>query len=234
MNMWSIKYLLVLLFLNVTMLVYSQNSTSISQDTVKENGIYLEKTKKVSKYDLRQHWYRKYWSTLIPTQAVIQYAGNMALISTGIGWDYGSRREWETHAMFGFLPKYQSRRNKLTFTLKENFIPWSVYLGKGFAFEPLSTGLYLNSIIGHEFWAHQPVRYNSGYYTFSTKIHLNIFVGERITKRISPNRRLLVKSVTGFYEISSPDLYIFTKIKNKSLSLYDIICLSVGVKFQIL
>lgn len=234
MNWLTIKYMFLLLSLLLLPLpAKGADTTSVSRDTLGK-GVYVEVPRKISRYDIRQHRYRKYWAALIPTQWVVQYAGNMGLFSTGIGWDYGRHRQFETHFMVGFIPRNSSRRPKMTLTLKENYIPWSLHTGHGFAIEPLSTGFYVNSVMGHEFWDKQPVRYESGYYTFSTKLHFNLFVGERLTKLIPNNRRLLVKSVTAFYEISSPDLYIITKIKNSSVSLYDILCLSLGVKFQLL
>src|SRR5574344_234743 len=113
-------------------------------------------------------------------------------------------------------------------------MPWSYELGKGSSFEPLSCGIYFNTVFGHEFWAREPERYPKGYYKFSTKIRTNIFVGERVTKVISKNRRHYVKSLTLYYELSSNDLYIYTAIKNKYISLGDILSLSFGVKLQLL
>ena len=69
-----------------------------------------------SRYDKRIHYYRKGWASLIPTQHVLQFCGNMGLVSVGIGWDYGKRRQWETHLLVGFVPKYESDYAKMTFT----------------------------------------------------------------------------------------------------------------------
>ena len=51
----------------------------------------------------------------------------MGLLSWGIGWDYGKRGQWETDLLLGFIPRFSSRHFKMTMTLKQNFIPWSVY-----------------------------------------------------------------------------------------------------------
>ena len=61
---------------------------------------YVEKAKE-SYYDKRVHRYRKHWAALIPTQFIIQNAGNMGVVSAGLGWDYGNRRQWETDLLFG-------------------------------------------------------------------------------------------------------------------------------------
>ena len=116
-----------------------------------------------SKYDNRVHRYRKSWGALIPTQLVLQTCGNMGLFSFGIGWDYGKNRQWETQLLFGIIPKYDSNSVKMTMTLKENFIPWRVMFKKGWSFEPLECGLYLNTVFGSDFWTRQPSKYENGY-----------------------------------------------------------------------
>lgn len=89
------------------------------------DSIYVSQIQE-SRYDRRIHSYRKHWAALIPTQFVIQNAGNMGILSAGIGWNYGHRKQWETDLLFGYIPEHQSSRGKLTTTLKENYIPWSV------------------------------------------------------------------------------------------------------------
>jgi hypothetical protein len=225
----SRKITVISLLVGFSLPVLSNDSLQYNKDSV-----LLERPSHVSKYDKRQHYYRKSWAMLIPTQAVLQYAGNMGFISLGIGWDYGKHRQWETQWLFGFLPKYNSKRAKVTMTIKENYIPWSFDLGKGFSLEPLSCGLYVNTIFGHEFWTKQPVRYPNKYYLVSTKIRSNIFVGERVTRQIPENKRKFMKSVTFYYEMSTTDTYLLMKLKNHSIKFEDLVSLSFGLKMQLL
>ena len=159
----------------------------------------------MTKYDRRIHRHREHWAELIPTQFILQYAGNMGLMSVGIGWDYGKHKQWETNLLFGYLPKISSHRGKLTMTIKENFLPWSMYMKGGWLFEPLNT-----------------------------KVRINAFVGQRVTKIVPANKRKFLKSVSAFYEVSTCDLYMRLLVMEKKVSLWDILCLSVGVKMQIL
>lgn len=198
------------------------------------DSIYTEQPP-MSRYDKRIHRYRKHWAALIPTQFVMQNAGNMGFLSLGIGWDYGKRKQWETHLLFGYIPKHDSNRGKLTMTLKENYIPWSIYVKNGWSIEPLSASIYLNTVYGHEFWKTQPGRYPNGYYELmSTKFRLNVALGQHVTWQIPQAKRKGAKSVTLFYELSTCDLYIRTKFLEHSIPLKDIIGLSIGVKFQTL
>ena len=188
---------------------------------------------KHSRYDNRIHRYRRYWGALIPTQTVLQTCGNMGLFSFGVGWDYGKHRQWETQLLFGYIPKYDSNNAKMTMTLKQNYIPWSVTMGHGWAFEPLECGLYFNTVFGSDFWTKQPSKYGSGYYPFSTRIRPNIFVGERFTVDVPANRRKFVKSVTFFYELSTNDIYFMRFYRNGSAGFWDVFGLSLGIKTQL-
>lgn len=188
---------------------------------------------KHSRYDNRIHRYRRYWGALIPTQTVLQTCGNMGLFSFGVGWDYGKHRQWETQLLFGYIPKFDSNSAKMTMTLKQNYIPWSVTMGHGWAFEPLECGLYFNTVFGSDFWTKQPSKYGSGYYPFSTRIRPNIFVGERFTVDVSENRRKFVKSVTFFYELSTNDIYFMRFYRNGSAGFWDVFGLSLGIKTQL-
>lgn len=187
-----------------------------------------------SAYDKRIHRYRKHWAALIPTQFVIQNAGNMGLVSVGSGWNYGKRNQWETQFLIGFVPKHQSTRPKITTTMKENYIPWSYDIKPGVSIEPLTTSLYLNAIYGHEFWKKQPSRYPEGYYFMSTTFRFNVAVGQRITVQIPQKYRRYNKSVSFFYELSTCDLYIRNKVIDHNVKLSDIIGLSLGIKLQTL
>lgn len=203
-------------------------------DTTPSEGAVVDKGS-LSGYDRRVHYRRKYWGELIPTQVIIQNAGNMGLVSIGIGWDYGKHKQWETNLLLGYLPRYNSRRAKMTMTLKENFIPWSIYVRHGWLFEPLSCGIYFNTVFGSEFWDREPDRYPDKYYPLlKTKVRTNVFVGQRLTKIVPKNRRKFLKSITLFYEISSCDLYIRSAVMERDVSLWDILGLSLGLKLQLL
>lgn len=175
---------------------------------------------------------RQRWERLIPTYSKIQYAGNMGLLSFGTGWDYGKRNEWETDFLVGFVPKYSSKKTKITMTLKQNFIPWDITLGKGFILEPLTCGMYVNTVFGSQFWVSEPDRYPKGYYGFSSKVRFHVFAGQRLEYDIPSHRRLFARSVTVFYEISTCDLYLISAVQNSYLRPRDYLSLSFGLKFQ--
>ena len=108
-------------------------------------------------------------------------------------------------------------------------------MGKDWDVEPLSCGMYLNAILGDNFWNQQPSRYPNNYYWFSTRFRINVFAGQRFTKNLDlNNKKTFVKSATLFYEVSTCDLYMIDFIKNSKIGILDVVGLSLGMKFNLL
>ena len=215
--------------------ILSKDSILVSSPSVQnqEEDIVTQMPNRHHKYDKRVHRYRRAWEALIPTHTKLQYAGGMGLLSWGIGWDYGKRGQWETDLLLGFIPRYSSKHFKMTMTLKQNYIPWSIWLGKDFSLEPLTTGIYFNTVFSHDFWTSEPERYPRGYYGFSTRIRTHIFLGQRVRFDVPEKYRKFSKSITAFYEISTCDLYVVSAFNNSYLKPDDYLRLSFGLKFQI-
>ena len=200
-----------------------------------EEIVQVADSLELSRYERRMKRYSSVWQSLQPSQFIMQNAGNMGLLSFGLGWNYGKRNQWETHLLFGWIPKYKGHSVRMTMTLKETYIPWNKRLGEEWRLEPLTVGLYANTVFGKAFWRSQPSRYPDKYYQFlSTRVRLNIFMGQRITVIIPNNKRKFIKSMTAFYELSTCDLYIRCMFQDSSVKLKDIVGLSLGLKMQIM
>ena len=219
-----------LLIINVIFLFFVGIGISFSQTLDSLDG---DKVHKISYYENRIHKYREGWGNVIPTYFKAQFAGGMGVLSLGFGWDYGHHDQWETDLMFGYLPKFNTRKNKVTMTLKQNFIPWQKKIGKEYSYNPFICGLYLNTVFSDQFWVKEPDRYPKGYYGFSSKIRFHAFIGQRFTYNIRENKFKHWKDISFFYEISTCDLYVVSAFTNKDIRLKDILSLSLGVKFQI-
>ena len=187
-----------------------------------------------NKYEKNIERYKTFWNRLIPSHTKIQFAGSMGLISIGPGWDYGKKQKWESDILIGFVPKYSSSKAKMTFTFKQNFIPWNKKISNYFSFNPLTTSIYLNSVLNNKFWNKNPERYPKGYYTFSTKIRINLSLGQRLSFNIQEAQRKKIKAFSIFYELGTNDIYLISKLNNKYLKAKDYLGLSFGIKIQIL
>ena len=184
------------------------------------------------KYTKRVQRYENAWQRVIPRYTKVQFAGSMAMLSVGTGWNY-YRNHWETDMLLGIVPRNANDHANVTFTLKQNYFPWNIDLGEKVSFEPLCCGIYVNFLFDRDYWAKQPNKYPPGYYWFSTRIRNHIFIGERITLKLNPNSSWH-KSISFFYELSTCDLYIINAIGNSYLKPKDYLSLSFGVKLQIL
>ncbi len=229
MRLWSFRILGTTVLVFIAGFLYAQPSAymkSLPKDTVKVTDGRTQ--------DKRLHIKYTGVNRIIPTMAIAQFAGNMGLVSAGIGWDHGSRGQWETSLLAGFIPREEGRKRYITVTLKETYTPWSIQINERISFEPLTCGLYLNSIISRDFWVKEPDHYPSSYYGFSTKIRANIFIGESFTFYSAPDSGNLLRYASLFYEFGTADMYVISKATNRYLKFWDIFGLSFGVKVKII
>lgn len=222
MRWLSFKYVLCFMLFCFSFEGYGNTTDSAS----------VKETENNVKYEGRVDRYVSRWARIIPKYTKIQFAGSMGFLSFGTGWNYA--KHWETDVFLGFLPKFSTDQNKITFTLKQNYIPWKKDINEKFMFEPLSCGIYVNTVLGDDFWTSEPDKYPSGYYNFSTRLRFNIFMGQRITYNIRPDKRFFAKSITFFYELNTSDLYLVSAASNSYLRPKDYLGLSFGLKMQIL
>lgn len=205
----------------------SGNRLPVASYRMRRNGSPI-----VHRLDNRVHRGRTSWERLIPTHAKIQYAGGIGFLSAGFGWDYGPRCQWETDLLVGVVPAYNAQDPKMTLTLKQNWMPWGIRCGERFMVEPLSCGIYLSTILSDKFWVREPDRYPKHYYPIATRLRAHVFLGQRITWNTALRRERLVQRITAYYELSTCDIYLISKINNRWLRFSDIMGLSFGVKFQ--
>lgn len=206
-------------------------------------------------YEQRVKHRRERWLDLCPSLGIVQYAGDMGMISAGFGWDYGRRERWETHVAVGFLPKELGPNADVMLTLRENLVPWSFGLGRrtwadpqgvgslgnplpwsrraAVSFEPAVFSVFINTIFDDEFWIHEPDKYNGGsYYRFPSKIRFHAGLGSRFSLNIPQARRRHFDRVSFYYVLSTYDLAIINALPNEKISLGDILTLGFGVQYK--
>jgi len=206
------------LIFNIALLLLLLPSNMEAQDS-----LYIEHLQK----------YHTTWERLIPRHYKLQFAGSMGFLSFGPGWEYGKHHHWETDILFGFVPKYDSSDNKITFTIKENYIPWNKKLNQYFGIEPLTVSIYTNSILSGKYWVNEPNKYPGGYYGFSTRVRLNLALGQRFVFYVPDKYRKYNKAISFFYELGTTDFYIVSAFTNHYLKMKDILHLSLGLKMQV-
>lgn len=183
-------------------------------------------------YEKRVEHYKSNWEKIIPRYSKLQYAGSMGMLSLGTGWNYG-RDHWETDIWLGLVPRYSDRHAMATFTLKQHYIPWNIPLGDNYSIAPFRCGLYINTLLDRDFWVKNPDKYPEGYYSFSTRVRAHVFIGQSVTRNLNKENRLW-KSISVYYELSTCDLYLISRITNRYLRAKDYLSLGFGIKLQIL
>lgn len=184
-------------------------------------------------YERHTENYRSFWYRMVPNQFTIQYAGSIGVVSMGFGWHYGKHENWETDLLLGILPKYHSAETKVTFAVKERYVPWHLNLSSRWTLEPLTTGIFFSSVFGEDFWTREPSRYPARYYGFSTRLRTNVFLGQRITYKTPSQKRHFFRSISAYYELSTCDLYVISAIPNKNVKFTDILSLAAGLRLSI-
>lgn len=186
-----------------------------------------------TRHDRLQKKYISNWARLIPSYNKLQFAGSMGLLSAGVGWDYGKKNQWETDFFLGYLPRFDGKEGHMTLTLKENYIPWKLPIGRSrWIGEPFTVSLYFNKIFGADFWSKEPDKYPEKYYNVATNLRFNLAIGQRINFKLKPVG--LSDQIALFYELGTNDLYVISYFTNKYLRFTDIFSLSLGLKFQFL
>lgn len=181
--------------------------------------------------DNKEERIRNRWNDLVPKQNKLQFAGSMGMFSGSIGWYYGKKNQWETDVFLGFIPKSKSQNLHVTFTVKETFTPWRKSINDNLEFEPLTTGIYINKIFGEYFWNKLPKKYPNGYYFWAVNTRFNIFIGQTLTFKLKKTS-LSGKELSLYYELSTNDLYLISAVGNRSISAFDIMGLSLGIRYR--
>ena len=167
-----------------------------------------------------------------PSSYLVQTGGSIGLIAVGAGWDYGKKKQWATELLLGYVPKYDTDRVKLTLSIRQLYSPWKIPINTSFSYSPLRTGLYLSTTLGKQFWYSAPEKYPKDYYTFSTKLRANIFLGQSFEWNMPKNPKILRK-LAFYYDVHVSDLMLISRIQNKSLSGFNFMGLALGLKLHL-
>ena len=179
-----------------------------------------------------------FWKRITPNVATVQYAGNIAMASAGVGWEYG-KDKWLTEALIGYVPRYRYTQSLNTFTLRQHYTPWRitlpVSLGKGtLRFSPLSVGILANIVLfDGDFWTKEPTHhYGGNYYRFSTRVRFAFSLGERLSYDFPESWQRWGEGVELYYEFSAHELGIISAVPNDCIHLRDILSLGIGARWK--
>ena len=164
-----------------------------------------------------------------PDHTVVQVAGNIGLLSVGLGYSYGKDKV-TTEFLYGLVPGFGSTTTIHILTAKTSYHPVKRALGNHYLWEPIKFGTGISYSIGRQFHTTWPEQYPAGYYWWTTSFRLTPFIGTTLSRKIG-NENSLIKRVELSPEIGTHDLAIISYLNNKKLPFYKILNLAIGTKF---
>ncbi|MDX5346185.1 MAG: hypothetical protein LPJ89_00825 [Hymenobacteraceae bacterium] len=171
--------------------------------------------------DTERKWY-------IPDHAVVQFAGNIGIVSGGVGYSY-LKDKMQSDLMYGMAPGFEDASTIHIVTLKTAYHPFNLALNEKYRVEPLRVGLGISYTMGSQFYTKWPSRYPDGYYTWSTSYRFTPFLGSSISRKIG-NQDKAIKMVQLYGEVGSHDLDLASYVRDSWVSAWDIINFALGTK----
>jgi len=166
---------------------------------------------------------------LYPDHLVSQFAGNIGLLSAGIGYSYLNDKV-QTEFLYGFVPAFESRTTIHILTAKTGYTSRSRNINDKYSWTPVRAGAGISYSVGRQFFTQLPKHYPSGYYWFSTSFRLTPFVGSAISLNLNEGRTAF-KKVQLYGDIGTTDIHLLSYAWNvKALKPWDIINFAFGVK----
>lgn len=166
----------------------------------------------------------------IPDHVKMQFAGNIGFLSGGLGFA-SHNKKLETDLLAGILPEKFGGDALVTFSAKTTYSPWKINFKHNYYAAPFSLGAYLSYTFGPQFDFKWPSYYPAGYYWWATAIRSGAYMGGKIGRQITVNKR--ISAVELYYEIGSYDLLMISYVQNRNfLKLSDISNVSFGLKLS--
>ena len=164
----------------------------------------------------------------LPDHAVIQFAGNIGLLSAGPGYSYAQDKV-QTDILYGITPGFETKTSIHILTAKTAYHPFKINLRNNYQLEPLRVGLGISYSVGHQFYTKWPARYPDGYYWWTTSFRLTPFLGASISRPVG-NENSAIKRVQLYSEFGTHDLAVVSFINNKNFPLGRILNIAIGTK----
>ncbi|WP_299665683.1 hypothetical protein [uncultured Polaribacter sp.] len=161
----------------------------------------------------------------LPDYAKIQFAGNIGLLSVGVGYEI-IHRAWYSEFLYGYVPESVSEAEKIhLITIKNTFPICTKEMGTNFTLSPI-VGFTASLETGNNSFLKVPEKYPKGYY-ITNAIHFTLFTGVSIHKKF-PNSKM-IKGADFYFELGTVETYLWYAITSKEVKLNDIFSTAIGV-----
>lgn len=161
---------------------------------------------------------------IMPHSVKLQYAGNIGMFSTGIGYESPNKR-WKGDLLYGFVPrKYSGTEPIHSLTIKGKYSTLHRGYREDIKVEWLQMGLWINYALNEDFFFTLPNYYEPNYYLIRPGLNIGGFLGGEAR----------YKNLGLYYEVGTTDKYLIHFIKNfKSVQFNHIVSAGIGLVFYL-
>lgn len=160
----------------------------------------------------------------LPSHVSMQFAGNIGLISVGVGYN-AFKSKCQLTLAYGYVPAPVSRKAIQLITLKGNITLFKLTIRKHQVLPYF--GLAGTMETGRNTFIRLPSRYPRGYY-HSNAFHLSGALGLKTSVWHSGSPAWL-REIEVFSEVGSQEIFIFYKVTQNEIDLGRILNVAVGV-----
>jgi hypothetical protein len=166
--------------------------------------------------------------TIAPHHIQLQYAGNIGMVSAGVGYNVAGDKVHIT-LMDGFTPASVAGSNINVVALKGSYdiilipllrtkelIP---YAGLAATFETSGNGVYKKL----------PDRYSDRKYYKMSAFHANVFAGAKLRMPVGTRQRQRLEL---YAETGTVDSYLYYYLKNSSMNFTDMFSMALGMSYH--
>ena len=180
------------------------------------NNSYAQDTVSVKE----KSWY-------IPDYVKAQFAGNIGLVSLGVGYQLFNEALY-SELLYGFVPEWASKADNIhLITIKNTFPIFRKKIGKNLTIAPIA-GFTTTLDIGTNSFTTLPSIYPQGYYV-PTAVHFTLFGGALIHKDFKQPKTF--KGVDFYLEFGTVETYLWYALATKEVDLIDVFSADIGVNF---
>jgi hypothetical protein len=185
--------------------------------TTKSEASYNDSTRVLSQFHFTRPWY-------VPDYFPVQYAGNIGVISAGVGYVF-SKDRYQLSLVYGYAPKSAAGVTIHAVTARNIFHLFRFHLTKRNTLIPYAA-LGLSVELGGKSFLTLPSNMPSGYYKFPKSVHLIPGTGFKLRCRSNSSS---ISAIEFFGEVSTVDAYVYYKIISDEVRMNQILTFAIGV-----
>lgn len=164
----------------------------------------------------------------VPDGVTLQFAGNTGMLALGANYSY-FQDKLNAELLYGYVPEFDAEESLHLLTLKAIYKPFKkIAVGHNLLLTPLRTNLALSYHFRSQFSTSWSNAYPEGYYWWISSLRLSGGLGSEITYPLQNSKK--IKSLTLYGEAGTYDLIVTSAVKDKTLTGWDILSFSVGVR----